>query len=415
MPGTTDPWRVAELPVGSVLGEEEVEAVANILRSGELLGGITPALARFEEAFSHYTGARHSISLSSATSALALTAEILGLREGDELIATPLTFRATLLGALARGAKVRFADIDRMTLNIDPQTIEDKITPRTKAIYLVHLGGLPADMDPVMEIAKRHGLVVVDDAAHAPGASYKGRKVGVLGDMTCFAFSTLKNMVTLGEGGMMTTHDDTFAGKCRWLRTMGIIGPKRQRESFHIGPYLPYDPTVADHSGDSFTHDFVSIDHWGCHARMSAPQAEVGLVQLRKLEWMNAMRARVALRYHEGLSQVPGIRLLEVPEGTVNAWHLYPCFIDTEQVRADHHAMLRFLSVERRIQMIQRYFPVHLTNYMRYHGHQYGECPTCEHVWFNELLNFPIHPLMPDEDVDYIVESVSMAILRFAD
>lgn len=415
MAGDRDTWRVAEVSVGAILGDEEVEAVANILRRGEQLGGISPALARFERAFCEYTGAKHSVSLSSATSALALTAEILGLSDDDEIIATPLTFKATILGALAKGVKVRFADIDRLSLNIDPQSIQDKITSKTKAIYLVHLGGLPADMDPILGIARAHNIAVVDDAAHAPGASYKGRKVGVLGDMTCFAFSTLKNMVTLGEGGMLTTHDDTFASKCRWLRTMGIIGPRRERQDKHIGPHLPYDAAIADHSEDSFAHDFVRIDHWGCHARMSAPQAEVGLVQLRKLDRMNAMRTQVAMRYHRGLASVPGIRLLNVPQGTANSWHLYPCFIDTDQVRADHHSVLRFLSLERRIQMIQRYFPVHLTAYMRYRGHHYGECPVCEHVWFNELLNFPIHPLMPDEEVDYVVESVRMAMERFAE
>ena len=200
---------------GSILGLEEVEAIARTLQQDTLAYG--PRRDQFEAEFAAYTGVKYAFTTSNCTTALFLSVQLLDLGPEDEVIVTPQTFWATVRGLQSAGVSLRFGDIDSNTLNLDPKTIEAKITPRTKAIYLVHLGGLMADMDPIMEIAHRHHLFVVEDCAHAPGAEYKGRKAGSIGDIGCFSFHSLKNMSTLGEGGMITFNRDDWAAKVRPL------------------------------------------------------------------------------------------------------------------------------------------------------------------------------------------------------
>ena len=404
-------YKVGELGVGSILGEEEVQAVARVLESGNTLA-YGPCRDKFEKEFAEYCGVGFAVSATSATTALQMACQILHMKEGDEIVGTPQTFRATYVYLGDRGVSIRFADIDRETLNIDPATIEDKITPRTKALYIMDYGGNPVDMDPVMEIARKHNLAVIEDAAHSPGAEYKGRKIGSIADITCFSFHSLKNMTTLGEGGMLTTHNPVYAERARKLRTMDTVGERKERDSRQIGPYKGYDRPINDHSGVAFTHEWMQIDEWGSNFRMSEVQAAVGSVQLKKLDAMNDARARVAARYSEGLSKIEGIRLSRVAPDVRNVWHLYPCFMDSSVIKAGHEEFINYLD-DKGIQIIQRFFPVHLSDYMRYLGHQFGECPVCEKVWFEEQLNLPINPKMSFDQVDYVVESIREAVNHF--
>jgi perosamine synthetase len=407
-------FKVGELGVGSLLGEEEIEVISKIIRDGQSLAShfVGPYRDTFEDDFSRYCGSKHAVAVTSATTALQLACQVLHLRKGDEVVATPQTFRASYIYLCDRGVQIRFADIDPATLNIDPAAIEERITPKTRAIYVMDYGGNPVDYDAVMDIAARHHLAVVEDAAHSPGAVYKGRKVGSIADITCFSFHSLKNMNTLGEGGMLTTNNDEFADAARQLRCMGIVGAKTARPDKRIGPYKGFDRPINDHSAESFSHDWARIDAWGNNLRMSEVQAAVGSVQLKKLDALNAARARVAARYSHGLSKIDGIRPVTVADNVLNAWHLYPCFLDSNTLKASHEAFIAFLT-DKGIQIIQRFFPVHLSNYMRYLGHAFGECPKCEKVWFQEQINLPINPRMPIEDVDYVVDSIREAVLYF--
>jgi len=404
-------FRVRELGVGSIIDKDDIKACVEALKKSESLswGASVP---QFEKAFAEYCGVKHAIAVTSCTAALEIATRVLRLREGDEVIGTPQTFVATYAPLNARRVRVRFGDIDPETLTIDPNTVGDKMSPRTKAIYVMHYGGNAVDMDPILEIAEKHGLAVIEDAAHALGAVYKGRKVGSIGDFTCFSLQSLKNMTTLGEGGFLTTNRDDLAEMARPLKAYGILGVRKPNDKKTIGPYVAPEPPISDHSAGSWDYDFDRIDDWGIHARMNEVQAAMGLVQLKKLDRMNGIRAEVAKRYDEGLSRIPGVRLWKIPEWNRCSYHLYPCFIDSKKIKVNMFDLIHLLEGEKGVQIIQRYFPVHLTHYMRYYGHKPGECPVCEHVWFNEQLNLPVCPRMLFDEVDYAVQSIADVLER---
>jgi len=399
-------FKVRELGVGSIIEEEDLKAVADALKGSESLSW-GPLVPEFEKAFAEYCGAKHAIAVTSCTAALEIATRILKLREGDEIVGTPQTFRATYVPVNARKVRIRFADIDPETLTIEPKTIEDKVTKKTKAIYVMHYGGNPVDMDPVLGIAKKHDLAVVEDAAHALGTAYKGRKVGSLGDLTCFSLQSLKNMTTLGEGGFLTTNRDDYAEMARSLRTYGLVGTRKPKERKAVGPYEASEPRISDHADGAWDYEIEGAEEWGIHARMNEVQAAIGLVQLKKLDKMNKMREKVAQVYNEGLSKIKGIRLWKVRKGNRCSYHLYPCFVKSKTIRVNMFDVIHFLEQKKGVQIIQRYFPIHLTNYMKFYGHNYGECPVCERVWFDEQLNLPINPKMPLDEVTYTVESIS--------
>ena len=225
--------------LGSELGEQELVAVKQAMSQDDLCSGVY--VEKFEQAFCKYTGAKYAIACSNCTTALELGTAALGLKAGDEVITTPLTFIATSLPLLKRDVKVVFADIDPRTFNIDPAEIEKHITERTRAIYVVHYAGLAADMDTILDLAKKYNLKVLEGAAHASGAEYKNKKVGNIGDITCFSFQSLKNMTTLGDGGMVTTNDKQLEEKIRLLKTFNIKKlPDRTTKYGHRDKELPF-------------------------------------------------------------------------------------------------------------------------------------------------------------------------------
>jgi len=400
--------KVVEHPVGSILGEEELEAIRRVLASGQSLAG---AGTEFEDEFRQYCGAKHAVALSSCTAALHLAAQVLRLGPDDEVVCTPLTFWATVIALVGRGVHIRFADIDPDTLNIDPATIEAQITPRTRAIYLVHLGGNPADMDPIREIAQAHDIAVVEDCAHAAGSEYKGQKIGN-GDLCCFAFSSLKNMVTLGEGGMLTTNNEQWASEAAALRGFLLIGETTTHPTVQFGPYTKPDFLLSDHSGNSWETDWVRIEEAGTNYRMSRPQAEVGRVQLRKLDSFNAVRERIAQRFNEAVASIPGLRPLKILDGCKSSWHLYTCFVEPDS-GVDRNALIRYMQEVHGVQIILRYWPLHLNPALRMAGHDFGECPVCEKVWFEQQFSLPICPTMEDWEVDAAIEALAEGMNKF--
>jgi perosamine synthetase len=246
---------VPEYSLGSIYDFEDMEAIAVALQGK---GGLQD---KFETEFAEYCGASYAMATVSGTMALHLATAVLRLGPQDEVICTPQTFLATLLPLIERRVRVVFADIEPETLCIDPNTIEDRITDRTRAIYVMHYGGLPCDMDPIMEMAERHGLYVVEDAAHAPGAEYKGRRIGSIAHLTCFSFGSLKNMTTLGQGGMITTHCEELDSGLRAMRGRELWGDRIEKQEARIGPYPQPGLANNDNSGDAYTHDWIEI--WG--------------------------------------------------------------------------------------------------------------------------------------------------------
>jgi dTDP-4-amino-4,6-dideoxygalactose transaminase len=293
------------------LTEEEIQSVLGPLRSGWLVQG--PKVREFEEKWSAFTGARHSIAVTSCTTALHLSLAALGFGPGDEAIVPAFTWIATANVVEHLGGKVVFCDIDLNTFNLDVNDVARKITPRTKAILPVHLFGLSADMGPVMELASKHNLWVVEDAACGFGSTYRGRHVGTFGDTGCFSFHPRK-AITTGEGGMITTQSDALAEKLRRLRDHGAAMTDLQR---HMGarPYL-----LADHPDA------------GYNQRMTDLQAALGAAQMDRAQAIIDERRRLAAVYDQAFAKLSWLKIPAHPEGYGHGYQSYPCLFQPEPI-----------------------------------------------------------------------------------
>jgi len=366
------------------LGEEEEREVLKTLRSRWLSTGLVTE--KFEKAFSEYLGGGDAIAVSSGTAALHLALACLGLGEGDEVILPSLTFIATANAVLYVGAKPIFADIGgEEDLNIAFEEVEKKITEKTKAIMVMHYGGYPCEMKAILGIAKRHGLYVIEDAAHAPGAEYRGKKCGLLGDIGCFSFFSNKNLVT-GEGGMVVTRDRAWAEKVRRLRSHGMEA-------------LSWDK----YRGRLSSYDVQEI---GYNYRTTEIQSALGLVQLKKLDRNNRKRKGLVEIYREGLQ---GVNDVSIPfskfEGNPS-YHLFPILVAP---RIDRNRMMARLK-DFGIQASVHYPPVHLFSfYRRRLGLREGMFPKTEEVSRREVT-LPLHPRMKAEHVKWIVKKVKIVI-----
>ncbi len=366
-------------------GQEEEEAVMQVLRSRWLtMGAMTQ---QFEQEFAALTGAKYAFAVANGTDALHLAYLALGIGAGDEVIVPSLTFVATANAVLYTGAEVRFADIlGAHDLNISPEEIEKQITPRTKAIGLVHYGGYPCQMPEIMEIAWRHGLDVVEDAAHAPGAFLEGRHLGAWGDVGCFSFFSNKNLA-VGEGGMVITNRDDVAEKIKVLRSHGMTT-------------LTWDR----HRGHAHTYDVVDLGH---NYRMDEIRSALGLAQLHKLAKNNARRKEITAHYREGF-KAAGFAGTEVPFADTPgepSFHIMPVLLPAE---IDRHV---FMDAMRKagVQSSIHYPPIH---HFTYHKSRYPGImlPVTEAVAAREVT-LPLYPTMSDEEVDYVL---STALESFA-
>jgi len=370
---------------GSCYGKEEQEAVLEVMRAGAPSCG--PAVK--------YCGAEYGLAVSSGTTGLQLAMIAAGVGPGDEVITTPISWISTANAAAVLGAKVIFADVDARTLNLDPASVEKKITPRTKAILPVHLYGQCSDMDALNELARPRRICVVEDAAHAAGAEYKGRKAGTLGDIAVFSFHQQKNMVTLGEGGLITTSDKSLYESMLSHRSLCALtyDPK--------GKYLPLDESIHPMGKRYWFLDFEEI---GFNYRMTDVQAAVGSVQLKKLDSLNERRIEIAKRYSEGLKGIEGLTLPFVAPQNKHAFHIY-CVLVEESFSLSKEDFMWELYTRKQIKAWSHYMPIHLTTVYRNMGHQPGECPVAEKL-FEKYVSIPIHPRLSDEVVQYVIDSI---------
>ena len=391
----TLPQAVHELEFGhgSCYGKEEQDAVLEVLRASAPSCG--PWVKRFEEAFAKFCGTDYGLAVTSGTTGLQLAMIAVGVGPGDEVITTPVSWVATANAAAVLGAKVVFADVDPNTLNLDPASVEKKITPRTKAILPVHLYGQCSDMDALNELARPRKIRVVEDAAHAAGAEYKGRKAGSLGDIGVFSFHQQKNMVTLGEGGMITASDKSLYERMLSYRSLccRTYDPK--------GKYLPLDESILP-MGKRYWH--LDFDEVGFNYRMTDAQAAVGLVQLRKLDSLNARRIEIAKKYSAGLQGIRGLTLPFVSPENQHVFHVYTILLEDSFLRTKEDFMWD-LYTAKRIKAWSHYMPIHLTTAYRKLGHKQGECPVAEKL-FERYVSIPIHPRMTDEVAQYVIDSI---------
>ncbi len=374
---------------GNLMGLEEIEAIVKVMKERIYTWG--RFIDQFENEFADFLGVKYAYAVSSCTGALEIASKLLGIGPGDEVIVPAITFVATSYGPLERGAKIVFADIDPKTYNIDPVDVAKRISEKTKAIFVVHLDGQPADMDQIMGLAKKHGIYVVEDCAHTPGAKYKGKKVGAIGDLGCFSFHARKNMSTLGEGGMITTNNDQFGEEIPTLRCMGY-------------KYLAGEPRENEF-GEMMSDDVVDVrGAIPSHYRMNDFQAAVGSVQLKKLEKMNEMRAEISRFYKKELSQVDGLTSPYEAPDVKCTYHRYTALYD-EKVTGVPKGMLIEEAGKRGVALISTYLPVYLWGIYRKMGYDKGLCPIAEDFYRKSLM-LPVYPELTQEYREKVIKVI---------
>lgn len=370
--------------------EPEIEEVVAVLRSGWL--GTGPRVARFEEAFRAYIGTGHAKAVGSCTAALHLSMLVAGVRPGDEVVTTPLTFAATANAVIHCGARPVFADVDRHTMNIAPEAIERALTPRTRALIVVHLAGRPCLMGPIRELARRRDLSLIEDAAHAIEARTPEGKVGALGDMGCFSFYVTKNVITV-EGGMITTDRDDWA---RRVETFALHGLSR-------GAWQRF--TERD-----FRH--YEVVEPGFKYNLTDLQAALGIHQLARIEENLARREAIWRRYDEAFADLPVVLPVPVPEGTRHARHLYTPLLDLDRLLVDRDHFVAALHAEN-VGVGIHYLSLHLHRWYRETlGHAPGDYP--EALWVSErTLSLPLGPGLTDRDVEDVIAAVRKVALAY--
>ncbi len=376
-------------------GPEELEAVQKPLETGWVVQG--PFVEKFEKAFSAFTGCRFAAASSSCTTALHLAVAALGLEPGDEVIVPAFTWVATANVVEYMGAKPVFCDVDLRTFNVDPARLEALVTPRTVGMIPVHLFGLSADMDPILAVARKHGLWVVEDAACALGARYRGRHVGVLGDAGCFSFHPRKS-ITTGEGGMVTTADEDLDSLVRSLRDHGASRTDLARHSGAKGFLLS------------------EYRHLGYNYRMTDIQGALGCAQMGRAEHLLAERARRARVYDEALEALSWLEKPLVPSGYVHGWQSYvglfrpeaPSLTNVEKLHERRNELMQRLE-ERGVATRQgTHAPVIQAFYAEKYGFRPGDFPN-SYLADRLSLSLPLYPQLTEEEQSYVVEQIGRA------
>lgn len=365
------------IPYGrQTIDDDDIAAVVDVLHSDWLTTG--PAVERFETDICAYTGARHGVAVSNGTAALHAAMFALSIGPGDEVIVPPMTFAASANCILYQGGTPVFADVDAATLLIDPAAVEAAITPRTKAIIAVDYAGQPCDWDALRAIADRHHLALVADGCHALGASFKGRKVGTLADITVFSFHPVKH-ITTGEGGMAVTNDERLAARMRAFRGHGITTTASQREK--SGAW------------------FYEMTELGYNYRITDFQCALGSSQLKKLNVWIDKRNELAQAYEAALAGQDSIRPLKCREDVRHAYHLYVVRTSGRDALFHH---LRANGIGANV----HYVPVHLHPYYRnVVGTREGLCPVAEAA-YRDILTLPLWPGMTEKDISYIIQKL---------
>jgi len=366
-----------------LLGDEEIQEVVHCLRSGWLTTG--HKVKQFEREFGEFIGAKHALAVNSCTAALHLALEAVGVGPGDEVITTPMTFTATAAVIEHLGARPVFADVTAHTLNIDPEQIRRRLSPRTKAILPVHFAGQACDMDAIVDIARGAGVPVIEDAAHAIPTRYNGRMVGTLSDITCFSFYATKN-VTTGEGGMVVTDRDDIMERMRLMHLHGMSKDAWKRYT----------------QNGSWSYEILAP---GFKYNLTDIAAAIGIHQLRKCQAFHRRRLTIADQYDAAFADLPGISIPRVEDRESHGWHLYVIQVDPERLTIGRDAFIDQL-IARNIGVSVHFIPLHVHPYYR---ERYALRPQdFPNAWgaYERIVSLPIYAKMSDDDVRHVVDAV---------
>lgn len=378
-----------------LIEDEEIKEVINVLKSGWITTG--SKTKSFENEFAKYIGCKHAIAVNSCTAALHLALDAIGLKEGDEVITSPMTFAATAEVIRYFKAKPVFVDIDPVTMNIDPEKIEDGKVRRwevgkAKAIIPVHFAGYPCEMDKIMDIAKKNSLKVIEDAAHVFPGSFKGKNIGTIGDITCFSFYATKN-ITTGEGGMITTDNDEWAERMRIMSLHGISKDAWKRYS----------------AEGSWYYEIIAP---GYKYNLTDIAASIGLVQLKKANRLWERRKKIVSMYNDAFRDIaeietPAVKMIENEKmnGTEHSWHLYIIKLSLKHLAIDRNRFIDELK-DRGIGTSVHFIPLHIHPYYReVFGYKPEDFPVSYEA-YNKIISLPMYPKMSDNDVNRVIEAV---------
>ncbi|MDD5433507.1 MAG: UDP-4-amino-4,6-dideoxy-N-acetyl-beta-L-altrosamine transaminase [Candidatus Pacebacteria bacterium] len=364
------------------IDDDDIQEVVDVLKSDWLTCG--PKVDEFEKAIANYCNAKYAVAFSSGTAALHGAYFVLGIKQGDEVVVPPLTFSATANGVVYCGGKPVFSDINPNTLNIDSSKIEEKITPKTKAIAIVDFAGQPCDFDAIKQIAQKHNLPIMEDAAHALGSLYKDQKIGSLADLTVFSFHPVKT-ITSGEGGMVLTNSQDFYEKLKIFRHHGIV--KKPED----GPW------------------YYEIEELGYNYRLTDIHCALGLSQLKKLDKFIARRREIVKKYQEAFGNVPEIILIKEESFAKSAWHIYPVQFDLTKLKIGRQEIFEQLG-QKGIKCQVHYVPVHyMPFYQKKFGYKKGDFPITEQ-YYERAITLPLFSKLTDEEVDYVIATVKQII-----
>jgi len=384
-----DPVRQDYLIFGKPeIKDEEINEVASVLKSGWI--GTGPKTQLFEKEFAEYIGVKHALALSSCTAGLHLALLVHGIGREDEVITTTFTFAATANAIHCAGAVPVFADINPFSFNISPESVKEKITRKTKAIIPVHFSGRPCDMRSLEEIAKENGIAIIEDAAHALGAEYGGRKIGNLGNLTSFSFYPNKTITSI-KGGMLTTDDDELARQIKILSNQGLSSTAYER-----------------HRNDNAYEICVP----GFEYSMTDVQAAVGLPQLKRLEYNLKKREKICMLYNDAFKGLP----LDTPEiignNQMHSYHLYNILLHLDEMSISRDNFKQALEAEN-IGSGVHYIPLHLHKFYRDHyGYKKGDFPCAEHAG-ERILSLPLSHALGSDDIEDVVNGVTKIITYY--
>jgi len=371
--------------------QPEIDEVVDSLRSGWV--GTGPKVGQFEGMFRDYIGSKHAVAVSSCTAALHLSMIVAGLGPGDEVITTPMTFPATVNAIVHVGARPVFVDVDRHTMNIDPDAIPRALTPRTKAVVPVHFAGRPCQMEQMMALAAENGLLLIEDAAHCLEGAYRGRKIGTFGDATCFSFYVTKNITTI-EGGMVTTDDEEWANLIKVFALHGLSKDAWGR-----------------YSGAGFEHYQVVVP--GFKYNMTDVEAAVGIHQLERIDSCLRRRERLWAYYDEAFLGLPAFLPVPPEPGTVHARHLYTLLVDLDNITATRDDVLNALHAEN-IGCGVHYVGIHLHAYYRKTFNLSPEdFPNATFI-SDRTISIPLSPKLSEKDADDVVSGVHKVLTAYA-
>ena len=364
--------------------DEDIAAVAQALKTAYLTQG--PLVEKFEAKVASYCGAKYAVAYNSGTSALHGACYAAGLKEGDEAITSPITFVATANAVLYCGAKPLFADIDPQTINLDPATVAKRLTAKTKAILPVHYAGQPCEMAALSKLAKERNLTVIEDACHALGADYQGKKIGAgqYSDMTILSFHAVKH-ITTGEGGMVLTNNKDFYEKLKTFRTHGITRDPKILTEKDPGPW------------------YYEMQALGFNYRLTDFQSALGISQLKKLDQFVARRREIVAHYQAAFKTLSGVTTILEKDVCRSAWHIYPIM-----VKGDRRAIFDALRAKG-LGVNVHYIPVYWQPYYQRLGYQKGLCPRAE-AYYESTITLPLYPKMSDEEVETVISVVKECV-----